>query len=150
MSILTLSLIAHVVIGLVGVIASYATLMSLLKRAPKLKFLKYASLTAFVSYFISWLTAGYYYVVFYGSSVKPIIKAGSYPWAHSLITETKEHVFLFLPIISFLTFLVILFTGDVLEENAKLKKTLAFIVGATVVVGIFITLSGIIISGAVR
>lgn len=150
MTITTISLITHVLVGLVGVMASYATLMGLLKRKPSIKFIQGASLVAFVSYFISWVTAAYYYVTHYGSVVKPIIKAGEYPWAHSLVTETKEHVFLFLPVVSFLIFLTALYLGDLLRERPPLRKALTLIVLATVMIGIFITFSGIIISGAAR
>lgn len=44
----------------------------------------------------SWIAGGYYYVVYYGSLVKPSIKSGSAPWAHSIFMEVKEHIFLFI------------------------------------------------------
>jgi len=78
-----LALIAHVVIGLVGVGASYAVVMQLLRRQIPLGWLRWTSSVAFFSYVLSWLTGGFYYVVRYGSEVKPVIKAGPYPWGDS-------------------------------------------------------------------
>src|SRR3989344_6417128 len=46
-------------------------------------------------YIMTWIVGGYYYVKFYGSLVKPIIKSGSAPWAHLIAMEAKEHIFLF-------------------------------------------------------
>lgn len=50
--------------------------------------------------FFSWLTGGYYYLTNYQATVKALIKAGPYPWAHSVVTEVKEHVFMFLPFLA--------------------------------------------------
>src|SRR3989344_3382411 len=43
----------------------------------------------------SWIAGGYYYVIYYGTLVKPVIKSGLAPWAHNIVMETKEHIFLF-------------------------------------------------------
>lgn len=48
----------------------------------------------FISFVIAWIYGGFYYVNYYGSLVKPVIKAGSAPWAHSVAMESKEHIFL--------------------------------------------------------
>lgn len=141
-------LILHVVIGILGVGASYTLLMGLLKRKPKLSLLRIYSLTAFLSYLISWGTGGYYYVFRYGGEVKPVIKAGLYPWAHALFMEVKEHIFLFLPVMAFTTLLALWAYGEKLEENKSLRRALILISVMMVLFGTFITASGIIISGA--
>ncbi|GMQ95258.1 MAG: hypothetical protein BMS9Abin13_371 [Patescibacteria group bacterium] len=148
MDILSSALVLHVIIGLVGIIASYAVLMGLLKRAPSLAFLKYTSFTAFASYMLSWLIGGYYYVIYYGAAVKPTIKEGAYPWAHTLLMESKEHIFLFLPFLSFIIFLVIALLGREILEKRDLKNSLAALAGVVVAIGTFIALAGIVISGA--
>ena len=51
--------------------------------------------------FLSWIVGGYYYVAYYGSTVKPLIKGGATPWVHYVIMETKEHVFIFIPLLAF-------------------------------------------------
>ena len=94
-------LVAHIILGLIGIGAFYAVWMGLLKKVPKLAFLFWASLLGFLSFIASWLTGGYYYVEYYGGAVKPIIKAGEYPWAHLVVMEAKDVIFLFLPILGF-------------------------------------------------
>lgn len=143
-------LITHVIIGLIGVMSSYAVFTGLLKKKISLWFLKMASLIAFLMYIISWITGGIYYVTYYGVAVKPIIKAGEYPWAHSVITESKEHIFLFLPVLSFVILLTLFLKGEVIKENNDLKKALTFVAGITLLIGVLITLGGVLISGAAR
>ena len=57
--------------------------------------LRVVAFIGLAGFLLSWLIGGYYYIKFYGPLVKPIIKAGSAPWAHAVAMETKEHVFLF-------------------------------------------------------
>jgi hypothetical protein len=57
--------------------------------------------TAFLITAGCWIAGGYNYLTVYGSQVKPIILAGPQPWAHKVVMEAKEHVFIFLPIIAF-------------------------------------------------
>src|SRR3990172_7929299 len=54
-----------------------------------------AATVGLTSYIFTWIIGGYYYVKFYGPLVKPVIKAGSAPWAHGVAMEAKEHIFLF-------------------------------------------------------
>jgi hypothetical protein len=150
MNLISLALITHVLVGLVGIMASGAVVMELVKRAGSLSFLRYAAAVAFLSYLLSWLSGGYYYVVHYGSEVKPIIKAGDYPWAHAVLMESKEHIFLFLPILSFVTVLLVLCFGKSLEDNPAVKRALVALSSVVFLIGIFITLSGVVISGAAR
>jgi hypothetical protein len=150
MTILPQLLIAHVTIGLIGVMASYALLMGFLRRKISIPFLKGAALTAVVSYVIAWFTGGYYYVVFYGKAVKPIIKAGAYPWAHSFFMETKEHLFLLLPILAITLFVLVARCGTAFDTHPKLKKYTALVAALTTGIGVFMALAGVVISGAVR
>lgn len=143
-------LIAHVFIGLVGVMASYAALMALLQRKVPLAFLKRSALIAAVSYIITWFTGGYYYVVFYGKAIKPVIKAGAYPWAHTFFMETKEHLFLFLPILAIVLFMLATRYGTVFDTNPRFKNYTALLSALIASIGVFMALAGIIISGAVR
>ena len=147
---LIIALVLHVFFGIFGVIASYVSWLSLLRPKPNLKWLRFSSLSGFLLFLASWLFGGYYYVNYYGATVKPIIKAGPYPWAHSFLMESKEHLFLFLPFLTLVIFLVSFLCGEKLEVGKRCKKPLAWLAGLTFVLGIFITLSGVLISGAVR
>ena len=48
----------------------------------------------------AWLMGGYEYLTVYASQLKPVILAGTSSWAHRILMEAKEHLFLFLPVIS--------------------------------------------------
>jgi len=149
-SIFRYALAAHVILGVIGVMLLYMVWMGLLKRAPRIKFLVWSSFAALVSILASWGSALAYYVHFYGENVKPVIKAGEYSWAHSLVTETKEHVFLVLPFLAFILFITLFLRGDKLETEEGLKKGLVYVAGLAAIIGILITLAGVVISGAAR
>lgn len=140
----------HVLIGVTGIMASYMTLMWLFKREIPLKSLKFTSLLAFLTYITTWITGGYYYVVYYGGNVKPIIKEGPTPWVHLIIMEVKEHIFLFLPLLSFVILLVLWMKGDKLSENKKLRNALALVALITFLIALFMALGGVLISGSAR
>lgn len=146
----TYALIAHVLLGILGVVASYATLLGLLKSKPELSSLRHTSIVATICYFASWLSGGYYYALYYGGKVKPIILAGSYPWAHKFFIEVKEHIFMFLPFVAFATAMILLATDEGGMLDQKLRKSLIFLMGVATIIGLFITLSGVVVSGAVR
>lgn len=143
-------LISHVIFGIVGVAASYAVWLVLLKKEPSISLLKKASTISFFSYLVSWFSGGYYYVLYYGDVQKPKIISGTYPWAHKIFTEAKEHIFLFLPF-AVLALLVVVWKGSQdFSQNDGLRKRAAFLAGVITVLGLFVALAGIIISGAVR
>jgi hypothetical protein len=149
---LQLSLVAHVILGIIGVAASYAVWLHGVKKIPPIQFLKISAGIAFFSFVFSWVAGAYYYVVYYGTAVKPIIKAGAFPWAHNFFMEMKEHVFLLLPFLSLVVFTTILVFGEQLarEENVPIKRALSFLSGIVVLLGFVIAVSGIVISGAVK
>lgn len=145
---LQFSLIWHVLIGILGIIFFVAVLVNLMKDVNLTK-LKAFSLSGFISFIIAWFLGGYYYVTFYGKSVKPIIKGGDYPWIHSVIMETKEHVFLFLPFLAAVSALAIWLLGKKIKDDAQLKNALSILNLCIVLLGIAIAVMAISISGAV-
>jgi len=66
-----------------------------------------------------WIAGGYNYLKGYGSQVKPVILAGPYPWAHQIIMEVKEHIFVFIPIMVF----ALSITLSKLDKDAFLADT---------------------------
>ncbi len=149
-SFLIFTLVAHIILGLIAIAALYAVWMGLLKKRLAARFLAWSAWISAISFFLSWLSGGYYYVVHYGKAVKPLIKAGPYPWAHTVVMEAKEHIFLFLPFCALVIALAISFLGPKIEEYPVIRRALAFLTGIAVFVGIAITLSGVLISGAAR
>jgi len=144
------TLVAHVILGLIGIMGSFMAVIALGGRTVKLTKLKIASVSAFVFYVLSWLTGGYYYVIHYGGAVKPVINAGAYPWAHAIVTETKEHVFLFLPVLTFLLAYLAFKRGRALETDPKLRKATTALAFIIFLIGLGIAAAGVAISGAVR
>ena len=148
--IFAITLITHVIAGLVGFIATYAVLMALFRRVSSIKILRFSSALAFLSYLTSWFAGGYYYVLRYGAEVKPIIKGGDTPWVHSFFMETKEHVFLMLPVLTFILVLIFFLRGDDVISGGKIKRAVVYITVLTALLTLFITASGILISGSAR
>jgi len=143
-------LVSHIIFGLLGAVAFYAALMNLLKPIDfkKIKFLKFVSLTGFFGFILSWFSGGYYYVIYYGGSVKPVIKSGEYPWIHSILMETKEHIFIFLPFLALVAVAAIYLFKENLEQNQKIKKAVALVCAVMVAIGAVSALMGLAISGA--
>ena len=97
----------------------------------------------------SWLAGGYYYVVYYGALVRPIIKGGTAPWVHNIIMETKEHIFLFvIPLAVTVLCITFLEKGDL--ERLKLRRLAWMLSGAVAAFGLLIGAMGFIISAAAR
>ncbi len=142
------TLIVHVIAGIVGFIATYAVLMSLCKRESSIKMLRFFSSLAFISYLTSWFAGGYYYVFRYGSEVKPIIKGGDSAWAHAFFMEVKEHLFLLLPVLTFMLALVFFLRGEDVVSKGKAKRAMMYLTVLTALLALFITVSGILISGS--
>lgn len=145
---MTTYLIIHIIIGLVGVMASYAVIMGLLKRTLSFVFLKTAAFAAFLSYLIAWFSGGFYYVTHYGPVVKPLIKAGEAPWAHAFFMEAKEHIFLMMPVLAGTLLMLLIFSGTRAADDARFKKSLIALASLVTAFGVFVALSGVVISGA--
>ena len=102
--------------------------------------------TAFIA---SWLAGGYYYVAYYGTLVKPIIKSGVAPWVHNIIMETKEHIFLFIiPLAITVLFITLLEKEDM--NRLTLRPIALWLTGAVAVLGLLIGAMGFVISAAAR
>jgi len=101
------------------------------------------------AFIASWLAGGYYYVVYYGTLVKPVIKSGVAPWAHNIIMETKEHIFLFIiPLAMTVFFITLLGKEDM--ERLKLRRLTLWLSGAIAGIGLIIGAMGFMISAAAR
>lgn len=140
-------LISHIIFGLAGTVLAIALLIAFIKSDTALRYLRGISLSLFLSFLFAWITGGYYYVLYYGQNVRPLVKAGQTPWAHSIFMETKEHIFLILPILSAVMMIIIWFLGR--EEIEKIKKDLRSAAILLTVLSVAIALMGATISGAV-
>lgn len=99
---------------------------------------------------LSWVVGGFYYVSVYGATVKPLIKAGPQAWAHSVFTETKEHVFLFLPFLGAMVFLLLHSSGDALLRDRKIRQSVQLLSLLIVLIGLAMAGMGYLISTGAR
>ena len=102
-----------------------------------------------VSFLLSWFVGGYYYVNFYGTLVKPIIKAGSAPWAHAIAMEAKEHIFLLVIPLAATTFFLAFLKKNTIQENG-LKMPFLILTLLIAFIALSLGLMGYIISAAAR
>ena len=111
--------------------------------------LKIVAPAATVSFALSWLLGGYYYVKYYGVLVKPGILAGAAPWAHGVAMEAKEHIFLFLLPMALTAVFLAFLPKDALGAH-KLKGSAIALVGSIAGLALAIGAMGYIISAAAR
>jgi hypothetical protein len=108
------------------------------------------SVAGLILLFLSWIVGGYYYVVTYGKIVKPIILGSAYSWAHGIVMETKEHVFLFIPLMAVVV-VIALFSSKSFREMATKGRTAVGALSALVFLSsLSMALMGFLISAAAR
>ncbi len=147
----------HVLVGVGGVTASFMSAYMLIKpQIPTSAVIKTAW-SAFVLYMISWIAGGWYYWKYYGRPTvgdevfpRGRIITGDYAWAHYIITEGKEHAFLFLPFAALVLALLVHYKGDSLLSDPVLKQRVFVLALVIAILGVVITLSGVVMSGAAR
>lgn len=142
-TVLTIALVGHILLGVTGTMTAYVVWHELTKTQPNTRSLKRNSLATVITWLGAWLSGGYYYIVYYGANVKPVIKSGQYAWAHSVFMEWKEHIFLFLPFLALVLWLA------VCRESIGSKRPLVWLSGVIWFLALFITGAGILVSGAV-
>lgn len=143
-------LVAHVLLGLIGVVCSFVLSYLLIKNNWERLVLVKVAAVSFVTYALSWFLGGWYYAKYYGSNVKPSIISGDYTWAHLIFMEAKEHAFIFLPFSAFMLTVIVYFASDSMRSNAKFKKQVLIFSLVNTVLAVIITLSGVLITGGAR
>src|SRR3989338_4310168 len=91
-----IALYAHIILGAALVLLPVLIILNFKKNSNFVRQL--SILTAGVSWAVL-APAGILYLTFYPAT-KTLIKAGAWPWAHSIFMETKEHWGILLPIIA--------------------------------------------------
>ncbi|MBR9706949.1 MAG: hypothetical protein GOV15_00775 [Candidatus Diapherotrites archaeon] len=108
-----LALFAHIILGLALIVLPLLIIPEL--RNKKSKTLRPYSILTAITGWVMLLPAGNLYTVYYPAT-KTLIKAGSQPWAHSIIMETKEHWGILLPVFATVA------AGLVIAGRAKESK----------------------------
>ena len=139
----------HLAFAIVGIDAFLWLLGEIKNDSWRKARLYWSAVVGAFSFVLSWLSGGYYYVKYYGGLVKPVIQGGLAPWAHNIIMETKEHVFLFIIPLAF-TALFITFLDKKEFEESNIKRMSMVLVLLIVGLGLTIGAMGFIISAAAR
>ena len=146
------SLIAiHAFLGEAGILAFIWVFVELLNPSKeRINRAKFAALLGTIFFLLSWLSGGYYYVQDYGINVKPVIKEGPQPWAHSIFMEIKEHIFIFLPFLAILTLSIIKKYDKELLKNKNARKAILSLCAIIIVIGALMAGMGYLISTGYR
>lgn len=138
----------HATLGEIGIFSFLWVFVEMLNPSElRIKRARIASVIGLIFLVLSWIVGGYYYVSFYGTNIKPVIKEGPQPWAHSVFMESKEHLFLFLPFLALIN-LFLLFNLKVSDQ--KKSKSILKLAGLIVILGLMMALMGYVISTGFR
>lgn len=141
----------HAVLGEFGALAFLWVFVELLNPSEsRLQRARIAAFLGVIFLIASWFFGGFHYLTEYGAVVKPIIKAGPIPWAHSVITETKEHVFLFLPFLAILELGLLRRYKDEFMQNTNFKIAALLVALLIVLLAFAMAGMGFIISSGFR
>ena len=141
----------HAVLGEAGALAFLWVLIELLNPSEsRLRRARIAALLGTLLLIGAWMVGGFYYVTEYGALVKPLIKSGPLPWAHDVITETKEHVFLFLPFLGVLVWGLLQRYGNELMQNRRARIAVVLLSGLIVLMAFAIAGMGFMITSGFR
>ena len=148
---ISLGVMIHAGLGELGAICFIWVLIEIINQKDEgLLRARKASLIGIVATLASWFVGGYYYVVTYGSQVKPIIKASQYKWAHSIVMEVKEHVFLFIPILACTVWLLLNSSDSWKAMGDKGRKSVAVLATIIFLIGFSMAFLGFLISAGAR
>ena len=141
------------IISEVGIVAFIWAFIALLHPTEKgIIHAKYAALIGAILFFVSWLTGGFYYVDFYGENVKPVIKEGPQAWAHGVVMEAKEHIFIMLPFLGVICYWFIRKYEKILakKNGSEARKAVLLLLGLTIGLGALMAFFGYLISSGYR
>ncbi len=141
----------HAFLGEAGALAFLWVFVELLSSSQSsLRRARLAALLGVLFLLGSWVAGGTHYLTDYATAVKPIIKEGPLPWAHSVITETKEHLFLFLPFLALLTWGLLKRYQDEFMQNRNLRVAVLVLSILIVLMAFAMAGMGFIISSGFR
>ena len=138
----------HVGAGVIGIVAA-AVLMAetMVSSQPRISRVRLIAWFIAFNIWLSFLFGGFWYLNGYGAS-KEIILDGEWPWAHQVVMEAKEHLFL---VVLLGASLLPIIAEDCARNNYALPRRLIAVLAANVLfLGLLMELFGGVISMAVR
>ena len=135
-------LLAHAAFGVTGCLAALWVFVETLNAHPgNVARIQTAALVTAVCMAAAWICGGYWYVHFYPAE-KALILQGPWPFAHNLVMETKEHLFL---ITGMLAFLLPVVAREKLDSNAAARKLVLSVAALIVITGLAVEGAGAVI-----
>lgn len=140
-------LMSHVLFGMLCIIATVWLFVDVLNASDSNQArIRVLSLGVAITMWLSFLIAGYWYVVYYGAD-KAIILKGPWPFAHKFFMEMKEHVVIMLLLLS--TFLPIV-AFENLSVNKAARKVMLWVAGLIGLIAVAMDGSGALIAMGVK
>lgn len=141
----------HAFLGEAGALAFLWVFIEVLNTSEaSIRRARQAALIGVALLVLAWIAGGWHYLTDYAVAVKPVIKAGPFPWAHIVITETKEHIFLFIPFLAFLVWGLLSRYRDELRENLEARKAILITSFLVVLLAFAMAGMGVLISSGFR
>ncbi|MBI5732528.1 hypothetical protein HY967_01025 [Candidatus Jorgensenbacteria bacterium] len=141
----------HAALGELGALMFLWVLVEMLDpNETRIRRAKKAAMLGLLFLVLSWILGGYYYLGHYQADVKAVIKAGPDPWTHSIITETKEHVFIFLPFLATIVWGMFMRYGLELQNNKNLSRAVVVLAALIILVALSMAGMGYLISSGFR
>ena len=139
---------SHVAFGLIGTLAALVVFVDLQNLSSNnVRRIKLLSWVVAAGVILSYILGGFWYVTHYAVD-KEIIKAGSWPWAHNLVMEIKEHIFFMLLMLS--GFLPLLLSQLRAIDDFKYLRLAKFSSALIVILGLIMEASGAVVALGVR
>lgn len=141
----------HAVLGEIGALSFLWVLVEMIDpNEARIRRARLAAAIGLACFIASWFAGGLHYLTDYATIVKPLIQKGPAPWAHSVITETKEHVFMFLPFLAVLGWSLVNRDLSEFASNIKLKRSTLLVTGMIVLLAFAMAGMGLLISSGFR
>jgi hypothetical protein len=136
-------LMTHVLFGMVCIILAVWVFVDVLRVSDSnLARIRILSWVIAGAMWLAFLIAGYWYVVFYKVD-KAVILKGPWPFAHSLVMETKEHLVIMLLLL--VTYLPIAASNN-LVANKEARRLVLWVAGMIALTGLLMDGEGAIIA----
>lgn len=137
-------LLLHPALGILGIIAAIWVIVETINASQgNQNRIRIASLVVAVLIFLTWMTSGYLYVLYYAAD-KAIILKGLWTFAHSFFMESKEHLFFMTLALSFL--LPIVTRMKNIAESKQTRILIISIAGLIVLSGLALEMAGAVIA----
>ena len=139
-------LMLHPTFGVLGVLAAVWVFVEVLNASAQNRArIQRVALLAAIFIWLSYLAGGYWYVQYY-SVDRDIIKAGPWPFAHTVVMETKEHVFFALLLLSTYLPVAARAAADRIAEDSGARNLLLTITAFIVLLGLAMEGGGAVVA----